>query len=149
MGQILIEKWELESLLLKVVNFISKKETVETYTFRNLPNNLICEIDKFNCNVTLHNEGENQRVNINYLLKNLNKKYLINYNNLKNFIYSNITDKKFLKTIIETIDYVYIDILPDNEFEEIFTGNDFMNLLFNLRINNIDFIENFEVILIK
>lgn len=145
---ITMEKTQLENILLRIINFINKKETVNTYIFRNFYNNISCEFDKINNCLKFYEENY-IKINLNYLLKNKNKKYLINYNNLKEFVYKNVYNDKYLNDIIENINYIYIDTLPDGEFEETLEGNKILELLDNLKISNFDFINKFELILIE
>lgn len=139
---------ELEKLLFRIINFINKEETVNVYTFKNIFDNVSFEFNKENYNIKIYRNNYT-KVTLKYLFKHKDKKYLINYNNLKKFVYQNVTNDKQIEDIIEGIDSVYLDTLPNGEFDEILNGNIISDLLNNLRICNIESIENFEVFLVE
>ena len=86
MQEILIKTTELESLIFKIINFINKEETVNKYIFKNISNNINCEVDKEKSKFNFY-ENKYIKVNLNYLLDNRDENYLINYNNLLLFYY--------------------------------------------------------------
>lgn len=148
MQEILIKTTELESLIFKIINFINKEETVNKYIFKNISNNINCEFDKEKSKINFY-KNDYSKVNLSYLLNNRDENYLINYNKLKEFLCKNLHSNKNLKNIIDSLDYIYLDTLPNEEVDEIVSGNDIIELLYSLRIYNIDNINDFKILLVK
>lgn len=146
--EILIKERDIENAILKIIDFVNKKETVSNYIFKNLFGDKIdCEFDKLNMNLKIH-KVDYRKVDFNFLLNNTGEKYLINYRDLKQFIIKNLSNYKDLKDIEKNIDYIYIDTLPNGEFNEVLLGDEIIKIFSNLKILNIDVIKNFEIMLI-